>query len=530
MTATRAKLTTSKASLSRPEIGPPPSVLFAGTEPDLADAAKDPEYFGDLHLDNIVAAVIGGRERYDLAPFFRFRLHDADTIAYRHEIFRDLESAPVLQVVRTFTHNMLAVRQRLERFEKAHYRFEKERWHFEAGDAYRTSVEELRSGLAATEPQSRGLRAIADYLADYTASASFTALASDSDEVRRALESVRYRLRIDGGDVVVGRYTGEPDYGADVIASFEKFRQGTDKTYEFKVSAFPEMNHVEDAIVERVALLYPQPFKALSAYHANHLEFLDSTVARFEREVQFYVAYAEHMARFTRGGLAFCYPQVAPKAADLSGMAIFDLALANVVAARNTGLVTNDFELHDPERVIVVSGPNQGGKTTFARTIGQLHHLAAIGVPVPGSAARLQLVDHLFAHFERMELVEDLASKLEDDLRRMRGILAEATSESLLVMNESFSSTTIEDQLVINEAILRTIIDCRLLSVVVTFLDELSRLGPQTVSMVSTVDPEEPAKRTFKIVRRPADGLAYALAIAEKHQVTYRQLKKRLDR
>jgi DNA mismatch repair protein MutS len=99
-----------------------------------------------------------------------------------------------------------------------------------------------------------------------------------------------------------------------------------------------------------------------------------------------------------------------------------------------------------------------------------------------------------------------------------------------VIMNEIFTSTTVSDARFLGEQVMAKVVDLDLLCMYVTFIDELASLGPSVVSMTSMIVPENPAERTYKIVRKPADGLAYALAIARKNRVTYAQLRERLTR
>ena len=150
-----------------------------------------------------------------------------------------------------------------------------------------------------------------------------------------------------------------------------------------------------------VAKLFPEIFSFYDHYCEKHQNFVDPLLQRFDREVQFYVLYLRYIGRLRSAGLPFCYPRVERGTKEIYRDGVFDLVRAAKLAAEAIAVVPNDFYLEGEERVLVASGPNQGGKTTFAWTLGQLHHLASLGCPVPGSKAQLFLCDRILTQFEK---------------------------------------------------------------------------------------------------------------------------------
>ncbi len=505
------------------------SILFddVPAPPDL-ESRPQPDCFPDLNLDQVVASVTRGRDEYRLAPFFNVSIHDLRLIEYRHEVLRDLEDRALLERIGAFAGGMRAMRAAVAQADRLRYPLQKQRWHLEAARIYCDAVASLSGDLAASTAASRGLQAFRAYLDGYVASPAFTSLRDDTADVAGRLADVRYCLHIRGARIRVTRYDDEPDYSAEVLEAFDKFKRAAPRDYRFTFSAGAEMNHVEAAVLDRVARLHPDVFTALAGYAREHRAFVDPTIRRFDREIQFYMACREYVTHLAGMGLSFCYPQVSDRSKTVHVRDAFDVALADRLARDGGAVVTNDADLSGRERILVVSGPNQGGKTTFARMFGQLHWLASLGWPVPGTEARLFLFDRLYTHFEREEDLENLSGRFENDLRRIRAILDEATPDSIVVLNESFSGTTTDDALLIGRRVMEEIIRRDMLCVSVTFLDELSAMGEATVSMVSGVDAHDAARRTFKVVRRPADGRAYAWAIAEKYGLTYRDITARL--
>lgn len=507
------------------------TILFPpGFEDARVEQRDQPACFIDLNLDQVVGAIVEKRDEEVLRPIFYSTYRDGEIIRYRQAVFKDLERADVFQPFPVFCEAMRTVRANLDYAAKISYKRHRHMVHLRAILLYCDAVQSLLQALDSLTLHSAGLKDLSEYLASHAKSEPFVRLAMEGRELRGTLSKLSYGTLFRGDKVTVRKYASEPDYTVTILERFARFR-------ETKIQPPPphrpkddfSLNHIEEGILEFVGRLFTNEFRALEDYVGRHSVFIDEVIARFDREIGFFIAYLAFIEPIRQTGLTFCHPAVSATTKNEQVSGSFDLALAAKLTREHQSVVCNDFFLSDVERLIVVSGPNQGGKTTFARMFGQLHFLAGLGCPVPGTDARLFLQDQIFTHFEREEDITNLRGKLEDELVRLHQTCEAMTSDSVIVLNEIFNSTSLDDQVFLSTKVLQQILATDAIGVCVTFIDGLSTLSEKTVSMVSTVMPDDPARRTFEIIRKPADGLAYALSLAEKRGVTYERLRTRVQ-
>ena len=512
------------------------SVLFPNEESYLRPRRKEMnDAFRDLNLDQIMKLVLQEKEPFQLEEYFYTPLTDPEVIRYRQEIMQELEDNGIrfaiqgivgqITFMRMFMDGLRAKLLVNDKFSGKYL----DMGHFlENATIFSGVVIGLAEGFKRMPIRSEGLKKFAAYVSDYCASEQFRGMQEWAARLRASFDKVRYCLYLkrNNSQVRVMPYEEQDSYVDQIAELFARFRQGDVLDYRRKMNENPKSEVLENEILNMVAKLYPKEFKDLSEFCKANLHFDDDTILRFAQEVQFYFSWLDFMEPLRQQGLPFCYPVIHEKVDELKAEDCYDLALALRAEGK---VVTNSFSLTAPEQIIVVSGPNQGGKTTFARSFGQVHFLSALGVKVPGREADIFLCDQILTHFEREEDLQNLSGKLQDDLVRLKQLLDAATSRTVVVINEIFASTTMQDALVLGRHMIDALVEKGAPAIVVTFLEELADYGPQTVSMVTTVSDDEKHMRTFKILRKKPDGLAYAMQIAARHGLTYEQLERRLQ-
>lgn len=512
------------------------SCLFPARDQVPAHFATDmPASFQDLNLDQIVEAATADYSAFDIRKHYYTLLTDLSVIRYRQSAAEELRRPEVYACVHRLCEIVVAVSRLLPKLRTSligqgpmeNNAMTKGAF-LNAAVKYAQALQVFADSAETLSLRSGPLQGFADYLQSLFATEAWQGFSAHTTRVRKAFDAAQYTILIKNSGMKVRKYEDQEDEGAYVARLFDRFSQGEGQTYTHAVNENAIAYHVESALLEILVKLYPDEFADLSALCETYPSFLDGVVERFALEMQFYFSYLSFIEPISRRGMAFCCPQFTQGDQCMHAEALFDLALAHNRLREESMPVANDLSLEPHERVIVVSGPNQGGKTTFARSLGQCIHIARIGLPVACQSACLRPFTRLFTHFEKEENVENGAGKLMDDLQRLKPMLSDADADTFFVINEIFASTTLTDATAISRKVMEQILSLRCTGVWVTFIDEMAAYGPSVVSMMSMVEEGDSDKRTFRIQRKAADGLAHAMTIARKHALTYEQLKRRL--
>lgn len=214
----------------------------------------------------------------------------------------------------------------------------------------------------------------------------------------------------------------------------------------------------------------------------------------------------------------------------MKGLYNMNLAYRLAEEGKTDTMVMNDMSMDREGNILILTGANRGGKTTFTQAIGQIYWFGLLGMFIPASSVNIRMPDGLFIHFPIEEEETVLFGRLGEECKRFADIFRRMTSDSVLLMNESFSGTSHLESLTISKESLSAV---QLLGATCLFNTHLHELALQVDELNSTqlpvtfknlVSGSREEHQSFRITEGEPLGKSYAYEIAKRYGVTFQQL------
>jgi hypothetical protein len=198
---------------------------------------------------------------------------------------------------------------------------------------------------------------------------------------------------------------------------------------------------------------------------AQSTEHILSFFQMLRTELAFYIGCLNLQGQLAAHGAPVCFPQpVASSERKHTATGLYDVCLALTM---QRDVVGNELA-GDGKELVIITGANQGGKSTFLRAIGLAKVMMQCGMFVPASAFRANLCERVLTHYKREEDTEMKSGKFDEELARMSGIVDQIVPNSLMLFNESFASTNEREGSEIARQIVTALLERRVKVVFVT--------------------------------------------------------------
>ena len=547
------------------------SLLYPSSIGSKRDAALDAASFlelsstaaHDLGLDEIIAAFTPDRgHQKEIRDVFSRLPRDPDVLAYRQAVLNDLLANPGL------AERFGALLPVFDSLFQASFHSEREMtWLHEVvwragelqniidclegmGEMLRSAEVRIRSdGLRLLEAEIRRAQEDATYqrlvkelpglLARLRSSASITIgvnLDSNLRPVQATLLSVNEKPFKDQS-LLNWLFGTSPDREgiAPLHSAPQRVSNLEGRVDPLMVPLFADLAHV----LEKTAMPIAGQLRRYASLHGQ-------LFTNLRQGLIFYLGAIRWIRRFQDLGLPVCQPEVAPadeRRCEVKDSYNLHLVLKQSLSQKGSGstIVRNDIRLGADGRILILTGPNSGGKTTYMQGVGVVHILAQAGCYVPGSQAVVSPLDHLFTHFPLEEKSELDTGRLGEEAIRLGQIFQELTRHSLVLLNETLSSTSFSESLYLAQDIVRILRRVGARAIYATHLHELAKRADELnesvpgdskiISLVSSPMDERASengagvKRTYKLEVRPPLGQSYAREIASRYGISYEQLE-----
>lgn len=244
---------------------------------------------------------------------------------------------------------------------------------------------------------------------------------------------------------------------------------------------------------------------------ASVVEEMMAFFSELQKEIAFYCGCIHLYNKLTKIGCKLSFPEIY-EAEDnkFSFSGLFDVGLA---LSQDKQVVGNTLHL-DNCKLIIITGANQGGKSTFLRSIGLAQIMLQCGMFVGAEKYEASICNGICTHFRKSEDTTLNRGKFEDELQRFSESIDELKPYSILMCNESFSSTNEKEGTEVALPIIDAMLDSNIRMFFVTHFYSIPfhyiNCGEGSVKILQA-ERKEDATRSFKMVETQLAENSYGM-------------------